>query len=85
MVSKAVAQVENISRNDAAGLIASQPDPFAYSINYIRIYPIVFNKKQVYGIVRTILGSDYNTWSLLWRVMIFKRRGFYLSCLAAEG
>ncbi len=66
MVAKAVAQVENISRNDAAGLIASQPDPFAYSVNYIRMHPLVFIKEQVYGIVRTILGSDYNTWSLLW-------------------
>lgn len=66
MVAKAVAQVENISRNEAAGLIASQPDPLGYSINYIRMYPVVFIKEQVYGIVRTILGSDYNTWSLLW-------------------
>ncbi len=66
MVAKAVAQVENIPRNEAAGLIASQPDPFAYSIKYIRMYPLVFIKEQVYGVVRTILGSDYNTWSLLW-------------------
>jgi 4-amino-4-deoxy-L-arabinose transferase-like glycosyltransferase len=66
MVAKAVAQVENISRNDAAGLIASQPDPLGYSINFILMYPMVFVKEQVFGIVRTILGSDYNTWSLLW-------------------
>jgi 4-amino-4-deoxy-L-arabinose transferase-like glycosyltransferase len=66
MVAKAVAKVENISRNDATALIASQPDPFGYSINFIGMHPVVFIKEQLYGILRTVLGSDYNTWSLLW-------------------
>lgn len=66
MVAKAVAKVENISRNEATVLIASQPDPFAYSIKFIQMHPVIFVMEQLYGILRTVLGSDYNTWSLLW-------------------
>jgi 4-amino-4-deoxy-L-arabinose transferase-like glycosyltransferase len=85
MVAKTVARIENISRSDATNLIASQPDPMAYSLQFIRDHPGVFTKEQLQGILRTLMGSDYNTWSLLWTSYDIQTTGVLSQLLWGNG
>lgn len=65
-VAKALATAEGISRDEAAAIIASSPDPMKYSLGVIRQYPGIFIKEQVRGILRTLLGAEYGTWAKVW-------------------
>lgn len=63
MVAKTLAQVEGISRNDAAALIAQSSSPRQRSIEIIQAYPVVFLKEQARGIARTLLAAEYVSWA----------------------
>jgi hypothetical protein len=63
MVAKTLAQVEGISRSDAATLIAQSPDPLQRSLEIVREYPFLFASEQVKGVLRTLLGAEYASWA----------------------
>jgi 4-amino-4-deoxy-L-arabinose transferase-like glycosyltransferase len=63
MVAKTLAQVEGISRSDAATQIAQSPDPLRRSLEIVREYPLLFAAEQVKGVVRTLLGAEYASWA----------------------
>jgi len=62
MVAKTIAQVEGITRDEAVAVIATSPDPMAFSLQYLRDHPSAFVKEQLRGIARTLLGAEYATW-----------------------
>jgi 4-amino-4-deoxy-L-arabinose transferase-like glycosyltransferase len=63
IVAGSLANVNQISRNDAAALIAAAPDPNAFMVEFIKAHPGAFVKDQVRGIILTILSVDYPTWA----------------------
>jgi 4-amino-4-deoxy-L-arabinose transferase-like glycosyltransferase len=65
-VAQTLAQAEGISRDEAAAIIDSAPNPLQYSLGVIRTYPLVFIKEQARGILRTLLGAEYGTWAKVW-------------------
>jgi 4-amino-4-deoxy-L-arabinose transferase-like glycosyltransferase len=65
-IAKTLAAAEGFSRDEAVSIITSSPNPLKYSLGVVRQYPLVFLKEQVRGILRTLLGSEYQTWALVW-------------------
>jgi 4-amino-4-deoxy-L-arabinose transferase-like glycosyltransferase len=63
MVAKAIAEMRGITRDQAVAEIAVAPDPFGYSLNFIKEHPAAFLKTQVRGLLRALLGAEYGTWA----------------------
>ena len=63
MVGKSIAEMKNITREQAVAEIAASPDPLRYSLEFIAEHPIPFIKTQVRGLFRVLLGSEYGTWA----------------------
>jgi 4-amino-4-deoxy-L-arabinose transferase-like glycosyltransferase len=64
IVAKTLAEVEGVTRDEAAAMIATSPSPWRTSLEVVRDHPFVFIKDQVRGIMRTVLGAEYATWAI---------------------
>jgi 4-amino-4-deoxy-L-arabinose transferase-like glycosyltransferase len=64
-VAQVLAEVEGISRDDAATRLAVGQDPQGESLALIRQYPALFVRAQVQGILRSTLGVESGVWARL--------------------
>lgn len=62
-VASALAELENISRNDAATLISQTGDPEQFARDFIAEHPVHFLGHQFKGVARTLLGVELYVWS----------------------
>jgi 4-amino-4-deoxy-L-arabinose transferase-like glycosyltransferase len=62
-VAQTLASAEGYSRDEASAIIAQSANPMRYSLEVIRTYPVIFIKEQARGIMRTLLGAEYGSWS----------------------
>lgn len=56
-------QAEGYSFIEAQKLLSQSGDPVNYSLQLVRRYPLITVKLQAKGIVRTLLGAEFDTWS----------------------
>jgi hypothetical protein len=64
-VAQVLAEVEGISRDDAATRLSVSRDPQGESLALIRRYPALFVTAQVQGILRSTFGVESGVWARL--------------------
>jgi 4-amino-4-deoxy-L-arabinose transferase-like glycosyltransferase len=64
-----LADVEGISRDEAVSELAEREDLLSLTFEILRQHPLEFVKTQIFGIARSLMGSETGTWSnvLGWR------------------
>lgn len=61
-LAEVLADAEGISRNEAAARMGEGRSPFTIAFGLLRDYPANFVKTQVFGVVRTAMGTDIGAW-----------------------
>lgn len=61
-IARVLAEVEGISRTQAAGILSSTENPIALTIRLFRDYPVVFIRVQLEGVLRSTFGAGTGAW-----------------------
>lgn len=63
IVAIPVAEVNQVSLDQAKGLISSSPDRNAYILDFIKAHPVPFIRAQARGILLTLMSVSYPSWA----------------------
>jgi hypothetical protein len=84
-VATVLAEVENISRDEAAVEISKAGDPFGITLRLLREHPLIFVQEQGKGILRTMLGVSSGAWARAFGYPIELQGSFQLSKIVLTG